>query len=377
MDVSAIIKRAVEKAGAVRTRYRERDVPTSVESVTVFPFFGDRRSSFVLSSLLLRRIKEELKGSRYFVLVSWPGDEGLYPYVDEYWQVEDESALRRLADGASGFGNSSAVVPLIHRSLNQYFYDVMSEKDLLPYYNCGLTAGFFERFRHVKVSLPSVPSASVLGPEIHRELSRAGNRVFVAPCREVSSWNGGTEVRLKASKEFWTALLKRLLSEGFMPVVHCDPFCHDMSSDFSSSCLNLGRVDTVKSLSAMRACGMMVDPFCGTSRMAFAARCPFVCFDERQRFNALKDYEINDLCGRGVPREYIFSFAALVEKGDESVWKSNLFDHMVVKLKEMQSGSDRDSWPAPVETNEIVPYDSVRKKKLKKLGSRFIKVDRD
>lgn len=377
MDVSTVLKRAAEKSGAVRVRYRDRDVPTSVESVTVFPFFGDRRSSFVLSSLLLRRIKEELKGSRYFVLASWPGDEGLYPYVDEYWQVEDESALRRLADGASGFGNSSSTLPLLHRSLNQYFYDVMSEKDLVPYYDRGLTAGFFERFRHVKVSLPSVPSASSLGPELHREISRSGNRVFVSPCREVSSWNSGNPSRLKAPREFWAALLKRLVSEGLVPVLHHDPFCHDMSSDFSSSCLHLGQVDALKSLSAMRACGLALDPFCGTSRMALAARCPCLCFDERQRFNALKDYEVNDLCGRGVPREYIFSFAALVERGDESVWKSNLFDHMVVKIKAMQSLSDRDSWPAPVETNEIVPYDSVRRRKLKRLGSRFIRIDRD
>jgi hypothetical protein len=50
---------------------------------------------------------------------------------------------------------------------------------------------------------------------------------------------------------------------------------------------------------------------------------------------------------------------------------------MTVKLREMVSSSDRDSWPAPIETNEIVPYDSVRRRKLKRLGSRFIKVERD
>ena len=61
MDVSTILKRASEKAGAVRSRYKDKDVPTSVEGVTILPFFGDRRSSFILSSLLLRRIKEELK----------------------------------------------------------------------------------------------------------------------------------------------------------------------------------------------------------------------------------------------------------------------------------------------------------------------------
>ena len=127
----------------------------------------------------------------------------------------------------------------------------------------------------------------------------------------------------------------------------------------------------------MRACGCVLDIFDGSSRLALAARCPFLCFDERQRFNAVKEYEINDLCGRGLPRQYIFSFAALVEKGDPNVWRTNVFDHLVLRLKEMTAGLDRDSWPAPVESNDIVPYDAVRKRKLKKFGTRFIRVERD
>ena len=176
MDVTTILKRAAEKCGVTRTRYKERDVPTSVESVTVLPFFGDRRSSLVLSSILLKRIKEELKGSRYFVLISWPGDEGMFQYVDEYWQVDDQAALQKLVSEASGFGNSSAILPLLQRSLNQYFYDVMSEKDLVSYYDNGLTSAFFDSFRHVKVNLPSIPSASSLGADVSRELSRRETR---------------------------------------------------------------------------------------------------------------------------------------------------------------------------------------------------------
>lgn len=377
MEVSTVLKRAAERCGATRVRYRERDVPTSIEGVTVFPFFGDRRSSFVLSSLLLRRVKEELKGSRYFVLLSWPGDEGLYPYVDEYWQSDDETAIHKAAAEVTGFGNSSSLVPILQRSLNQYFYDVMSESDLLPYYENGITSSFFERFRHVKVSLPSVPSASSLGAELSRTLSRKENKVFVSPHKSIFSWrNGGCE-RVAVPREFWVHLLDRLVQEGFSPVVNSDIFSYDMSADMSGSCLYVGRTDALRSMSLMRACGLVLDLFQGTSRMALAARCPFLCFDERQRFNSLKEYEVNDLCGRGVPREYIFSFAALIEKGGPTVWRTNILDHMVVKLKTMHEGEDRDSWPAPVETNDIVPYDSVRKRKLKRMGSRFIRIERD
>jgi len=120
----------------------------------------------------------------------------------------------------------------------------------------------------------------------------------------------------------------------------------------------------------------VIDLFCGISRYALAARTPYLCFDERMRFNSTKEYEINDLCGIKVPNEYIFGFAAILENGDKSSWNSNIFDHLVVKLKGMYERMDRDSWPSSAERDEIVPYDSVRKIKNKKLGSRFVKVDR-
>jgi hypothetical protein len=176
--------------------------------------------------------------------------------------------------------------------------------------------------------------------------------------------------------ELWLSLLDRLVYEGFYPVVYEDRFSHTLQDDLKN-CLRIGPLDSLKAMSAMRACGCVLDIFDGSSRLALAARCPFLCFDERQRFNAVKEYEINDLCGRNLPRQYIFSFAALVEKGDLNVWRTNVFDHLIFRLKEMAAELDRDSWPAPVESNDIVPYDAVRKRKLKKFGTRFIRVERD
>lgn len=377
MDTNSILKKAADKSALVRVRYRERNMPTSVEGVTILPFFGDHRSSFVLSSILLRRIKEEAKSSKYFVLVSWPGHEGLFPYVDEYWQVEDDGILERLISGVDGFGNSSAAMTLMTRGLNQFFYDVMTASDLSPYYDNGITKGFFERFKHVKVSLPSISSVASIGTEFARTLSQKESKVFIYPSKETQSWKSGRVVSSKASKQFWLSLLGQVSSAGFFPVVYADHFAHDLSSDFTKDCLHIKGLEISKVLSVMRSCGCVVDAFSGISRYALAARTPFVCLDERMRFNGVKEYEINDLCGRGVPKEYIFGFGTLIQSGDESVWRSNLIDHLVVKLKKTYAEMDRDSWPATVDSDEIVPYDSVRKKKNKKFGSRFIKIQRD
>lgn len=377
LDIQSVLKKAAEKSGLARVRYKEKNIPTSIENIVVFPFFGDHRSSFILSSLLLRRIKEESKSSKYFILISWPGHEGLFPYVDEYWQINDESALDKLKNDVDGFSNHSTVMSLIIRNLNQYFYDVQTEKDLQIYYNNGLTKAFFERFKHIKVTMPSIPSVASLGPEISKVLTQKELKIFVYPSKQAYSWRLGKLQKHNVNKIFWSDLLNFLIQEKFFPVVQTDIFSYDMSQDFANNCLHLKGLDLIKSLGAMRACGCVLDVFNGISRYALAARTPFICFDERIKFNAIKDYEVNDLCGKDTSKEYIFSFSTILESEDRLAWKTNLFDHLIFKTKKIYEKMDRDSWPSSVEFDKIVPYDSVRKFKNKKLGSRFIKIQRD
>jgi len=377
LDINGLIRKASEKAGLTRVRYKEKNLPTSMESVVVLPFFGDHRSSFVLSSILLRRVREELKGSKYFILASWPGHEGLFPYVDEYWHVEDEGALERLVNDASGFSNLSPFASLITKNLNQHFYDVMDSSDLVSYYENGIKKDFFERFKHVKVSLPSIPSTASMGVDISRMLGQRERKVFVYPSRHVFSWKFGSVSKSKAPIEFWIELVEKVRKRGFFPVVCCDYFSYDLSSQFADDCLHFKNLDISKQLGIMRSCGCVIDVFSGISRFSIAARTPFVCFDERARFNGVKEYEINDLCGRGIPKEYIFGFGAIIEGGDKSAWNSNIFEHLFVKMEKIHDNMDKESWPSSVESNEIVPYDSVRKIKNKRLGSRFVKIQRD
>lgn len=376
MDTQSVLKKAAEKCGASRLRYKERNMPTSVEGVVAFPFFGDRRSSFILSSLLLRRIKEEQKSSKYFVLISWPGNEGLYPYVDEYWQIEDESSLSKLRPSQSGFDNTSSFYALIQKALNQHFYDVLSPQDLTSYYSAGLNKEFFDRFKHIKVSLPSIPSASSLGSDIHRAISQRESKVFIYPCRQGFSFKNGSVSSFAIPVQFWVDAVNKLASSGFSPVIFSDHFSYDISSEANKDCIYLSDLDISKVMAAMRLSGCVLDFFGDVSRIALCARTPFLCFEERPKYNALKEYEINDLCGQGISKDYIFGFGTILESGDRASWNSNILDHAIVRLKKIHDSSNRDLWPSAAESNEIVPYDSVRKIKSKKFGSRFIRIER-
>lgn len=374
IDVSATIKRASEKAGFNRTKYNEENIPTSISNVIAMPFFGDLRSTFTLSSLLLHRIKTQLHGSKYFIFCSWPGNEALFPYVDEYWAIKDEAVLKNLYHSSKGFTNDSNTAVTFQRNLNHFFEDVIDSDAIRPFYERGFKQDFFNTFRHIKRFLPSVPSSAILGPEFSRALgNRKGFKVFVHPVLEIEWWRNGQYQWVKTPKEFWVTLVKRLVDEGFCPIVYRNFFTHDISGDFVDSCLYVSEKDIGKVMAVMRASDCVLDVFSGISRLAMAARCPYVVCDERLRSNALKDYEIEDLCAKNIPKEFIYAFSTIIDYKDAVTWNLNLFDLVVKKLGEIITDVDRNKLPATSESYEIIPYANVREVSIKKVCSKIIR----
>ena len=104
-----IIKKASDQCGFSRVSFNDSNIPTDMSNVVVFLFFGDVKSTLLASSLLMKRYKEESKGSKYFILCSWPGHEGLFPYVDEYWELTNKSVYSSIYKDCSGLNNNSAL----------------------------------------------------------------------------------------------------------------------------------------------------------------------------------------------------------------------------------------------------------------------------
>lgn len=374
LDSTTVLRQAAEQNNLQRVRFREAEIPTSVEKITVLLFFGDLRSTCIMSSLLLRRIKEELKGSKYFILVSWPGLESMFPFVDEYWTIKDETAIEKLNQGTDGFNNTAAVYTLMRRGLNKWFYDVIEPDIALPYYNNGITEEFFNRFRHVKVQSVDVPSAASLGEEFLTVFGRhSGFKVFLYPSKYIYGWRRGKPEKVLVRQDFWRGLLEKLVQNNLTPVVWKGYFTYDMSGFLTNECINLSEKSMFKILGAIRATGCVLDMFSGVSKLALAAKTPFLAFDERARYFGQKDYEVDDLCGVNLPKEYIFGFSTIIEGGSKSDWDRNLFDNVVVKLNSILPKLDRDSWPSTASSYNIVPYENVRKHKVKRLGARFIR----
>jgi hypothetical protein len=378
VEVGPILKRAAEKGGFSRIRYIDKDIPDSISDITVVTCFGDLRSIFIASSILLKRYREEMKGSKYLILVSWPGFECLFPYVSEYWTIREEGLCSKFYSGASGLGNGSKFTTTYQRHLNHFFEDVIDISSIMEnYYTNGITQLFWDRFKHVKVTLPSVPSSAILGDKINKELGkRQGYKIFYYPAIYIQTWRQGCSQLLKSPKEFWSNFAKRLCKEGFVPVICKNVFTYDISNEVGDEAIYFTEHNFYKVLGAMRALDCTLDVFSGISRLAIAARSPFVACDERSRYVSTKEYEIDGLCCPDeLPREYLYKFAVKVESGDLGLWESGLYVNIIRKLNCLLPDLDRNKLPPASEGTHVVPYEKVRQQKVRRYGTRFIKIE--
>lgn len=377
IEIKDYLDRAALKNGYVRQSFEDRKLPNDYADVCAMPLFGDLRHTFVASSLLLRRYREEMKGSKYFILISWPGYRSLFPYVDEFWSPGDLEMTKKMWAATDGFENRSDPYTVALQNLNESIREVIKPGVLSQFHDNGIAQPFWDRFRNLRAYLPQVSSTAVLGKDFNREINnRAGFKVVVFPTTTVECWKLGHVVHVPAPKDFWIMLIRTLKSAGFVPVVMKTFYTYDISQDTVDDAVHVSETDVGKTLSAIRACGCLLDVCNGTSRLAIAARTPYLCVDERSRYFNTKDYEVDDICGGAVPREYIYSFSSVCQM-PPSFWDATLFRHIMLKLQDFLPVLDRDRWPTTNETHQIVPYDSVRKLKRCRLGTKLLKIIRD
>ena len=379
IDVTAVLKRAAEKSGFIRTRFSDDKLPNTPSDICVMWFFGDMRSACILSSMLLKRYREQLRGSKYFILCTWPGYESMFPYVDEYWSVKDDGELASLYRGACGFSNDHPKVSAHVRQLNYFFEDVVGPDVLEPYYKDGLQQVFWDRLKHVKLFLPSIASIAIMGQGFSKELSSHNKpKVLIYPVRWAQRWFHGKVEWMPVEMMFWQGFVNRLLEADLIPVIYHNFITHDLSQEFLGKCPCTAEKDVAKVLAVMRHVDCVVDVFSGISRLAIAARSPFIYCDERPRYVGLKEYEIDGLCcEKSLPREYIFNFATILRTGSEHLWDVNLFDNIITRCRKVIDDTDRDLLPATSEVNKIVSYADVKRTKMHRLGTKFINVEKD
>lgn len=363
------IQRVAERTGFKREFFKEKNMPSAPSNIVLMPFYGDYKSAFVLSSLILRTYKENL--GKYFILCSWPGLQGLFPYVDEYWSLNEDSTAKTLSLETNNFYNASALYTDIGHNIMENA-NMVTVRDIKEYYDNGFTAKYFDHFKQIKRYLPEIPSSNKLSQSFLNEMShKKGTKIFVYPTTKMWSSQRGKSMNLPVPKLFWETLINELLDNGFEPVIYQNWFTFDMSSTFAQKCTYLVPRNITDVLAAMRHVGLVLDVHSGISNLALAARTPCLVVNERQLYMDQKEYEIDDLCCVS-PRQYIWSFSTMLMNGGPDEWKNCIIEGIVAKLKNFSPLLENQEWGSTNELYESVSYDIVRNRKAKRLGVTFI-----
>lgn len=371
VNVSDFIRRAAQRSGFKREFFLEKNMPTQPSNVVAIPFYGNLWSAYIFSVFILKPYVEANK-DKYFVLCSWSGMREMFPCVQEYWVLEDEHATKTLATEANTFYNASNLAAEITRGLSESM-NIVSSRDIREFYENGFTRKYREMFGGAKRFLPEIPSVSRGMSDFKLQLDRkSGVKIVVYPSVKMRSWQMGKVVQMPVAKEFWTALIQRLIDEGYVPVVCKDWFTYDMSAEFTDRCVYLPFRGIGDVLSALRHVGRVLDIHSGFSRMASLARCPYLSVTERQIYIDGKDCEIDDL-GPEMVRQYIFSFSTMLMGGSVDDWNTSLLDCLMARLKNMEFGA----LPSPNESYESVSFDRVRERKARRMGSVFLKISKE
>lgn len=370
-DTSQYLKRAAQRVGFKREHFIEKSIPTEASNIVAVPFYGDLNSTFIFSSLLLRSYKDA-NPDKYIVLCSWPGFQGLFPYVDEYWTIEDESVAKTLAIEANNFYNGANISAEITRSLVEVL-NVVTARDLKRFYNKGFTKDYWNTFGEIKRFLPEVPSANLISADFKVQMeNRPGRKIIVYPATRMRSWQQGKSVYLPVSKEFWITVIEKLIQNDYDPVIYQNWFTYDMSRDFLEKCMYLATRSINDTLAAFRYVGCVLDIHTGISRLAIAARCPYLSVTERRIFTEDRDYEVDDLCAQGLLRQYIFSFATQMMIDGPAEWEVTLLNNIMTRLKTFVPTIDMNALPSTTESYFPVSYESVRKRNARRFGMAFI-----
>ena len=377
--VSEFLKKTSERNGFIRSRFEEKRIPQDFSSLCIIPFFGDYEGYALFSSFLLHRFRKENKGSKYFIVCGFPNFASLFPYVDEYWEVSDIQQLKSLYDDADMLLNKNTLSGIYFRNLNEFFQDVINPRDFLKLYDKGFQQEFLDKYKNIVKFSPFIPSGAVIGKDFNKEmLTKSGYKVFIHPNTTVKTWKNGQTLNETVDKVFYKYLIQHLLDKDIVPVIWQNYFSYDLSQEFHDKCIFVKDQEITNIFAVMRACGLVLDCFNGTSFFAAMARTPFISITERNRFNNNKSYEIEDLISANIPHQHIFTFASILYKGNLDGWKIELFQHISAKLEAIIPLIDRDSLPNTSESYEVVLYkDLVRKRQKKNLGLKFINIESD
>lgn len=377
MNTVEFLELAAQRIKFTRKKYDNQVVPSDLDDIIVVPFFGDIKHICILSSFILNNYKR-VKSSKYIILLSYPGFDQIFPYVDEYWQPTDYSQIKQIFFNSNYFENKSEFYLNLFRSLNENFRTVLSCDIFKSLYNNKFQESYWTEFGkdEAKVFVPMIPSSAVIQKDLIKEINSVNNKIFISPSIYINSWSNGKYNKLLSPKSFYIELIKNLINNKIFPIIWNNNLSYDLQDDFKDKidCLFVNSNNLFEVLPAMRLTGCVLDIFNSLSRLANIARTPSIILEERNKYFLSKEYEIDDLLDLNLPGSRVFSFSSYIFNGNKSYWESDIFKSVIRNCEEILPFIDRENLPSTSEINKKINLSIIRRVKNKKMGTKFLKI---
>jgi hypothetical protein len=372
------LNNVAEKINFKRQKYDDSNSPTDLDDILVISYFGDIKHTCILSEFILNNFKK-LKNSKYLILISYPGFEHLFPYIDEYWSPSDLSNINQIFLNSEYFENKSKFYIDLTRNLNENFRNVMTADSFKEFYYNKFTDKFWESFNfETNFFLPMIASSSVLPKETIKTINLNNSKVFIHPSQTINVWSNGKYNKVLINKNFYIELIKYLKENKIFPVIWNNNFSYDLSSEFKEQidCLTINSNNMFEILPAIRMTGLCLDIFNDISKFSNIARTPSLIFEERNKYFLSKEYELDDILNLGLPGKRLFALSNTIIRGNKSYWEREIFNPIKSYCDEYLPYIDKESLPNTSEINKKMDISLIRKLKNIKLGTKFIKIEK-
>jgi hypothetical protein len=169
-----------------------------------------------------------------------------------------------------------------------------------------------------------------------------------------------------------------LIDKKIFPVIWNNNFSYDLNNEFKNyiDCLIVNSNNMFELLPTIRMTGLCLDIFNGISKFSTIARTPSLIFEERNKYFLSREYEIDDLTDLNMLNKRIFTFSNTIIRGNKSYWEKDIFNTIENFCSEQLPYIDRDNLPNTAEINKKMEISLIRKLKNKKLGTKFIKIEK-
>lgn len=347
---NTILQRLSDHIGTKREYYIESNCKPLSECL-VIPFFGDTQHLFVLSTMLLKQFI-----SKYTIVVSYPGYAGLFPYASEYWSYS--VPMHGLA-----YENNESLQ--IQKMLVTYLDQVQQLDYYHKYYEYGFQKDYFENFKEIKYNLPLIKAAD------NYTLSRITGKktVFISPTKYGLKFGSYKPQLLFFPEDYYVSLVECLLAEGYLPVIWQNSDSFNLSTKFAEKCVYVFKDNILDVIAVMRVTECILSIFSGLKWFSCLARNNCISINDRNLHTYSHDDELEILCAD--PKFLnIFAFPTLIDQG-----KFNELNKLI--LNKLMNFNASSVLPSPGILEIELSYDVVRQQKNKKIGTRFIRREKN